>query len=140
MVPGLGRTALVSRRSVWLAVRRARGQPSRRALPAHRAMTRNYIASPAPGRPSRDPEPGASPVTCASWQSRERKIMSRGEQKVAVVTGSSHGIGAGLVDAYRQRGWAVVANSRTIKPSGDPNVLTVGGAVSRPTSTDRSLQ
>ena len=65
--------------------------------------------------------------------------MSRGEQKVAVVTGSSHGIGAGLVDAYRQRGWAVVANSRTIKPSGDPNVLTVGGDVSEPTTTDRII-
>ena len=40
--------------------------------------------------------------------------------KVAVITGRSQGIGAGLVVGYRNRGWAVVANSLTIKPSGDP--------------------
>ena len=37
-------------------------------------------------------------------------------QKVAVITGASQGIGAGLVDAYRKLGYAVVANSRTIAP------------------------
>jgi hypothetical protein len=40
--------------------------------------------------------------------------------KVAVITGASQGIGAGPVVGYRKRGWAVVANSLTIKPSGDP--------------------
>jgi NAD(P)-dependent dehydrogenase (short-subunit alcohol dehydrogenase family) len=39
------------------------------------------------------------------------------EQKVAVITGGSRGIGAGLVEAYRQRGWAVVANSHRINMS-----------------------
>ena len=29
-------------------------------------------------------------------------------QRVAVITGGSQGIGAGLVAGYRQRGWAVV--------------------------------
>ena len=65
--------------------------------------------------------------------------MSRGEQKVAVVTGGSQGIGAGLVEAYRQQGWAVVANSRTIKPSDDPDVLTVDGDLSEPETTDRII-
>ena len=51
-------------------------------------------------------------------------------QKVAIVTGGSQGIGAGIVDGYRQRRWAVVANSRGIKPSKDPDVLTVEGDVS----------
>ncbi len=45
--------------------------------------------------------------------------------KVAIITGGSQGIGAGLVAAYRRQGWAVVANARTIKPSEDPDVLTV---------------
>jgi len=32
--------------------------------------------------------------------------------KVAIVTGASQGIGAGLVKAFRDRGYRVVANSR----------------------------
>ena len=39
------------------------------------------------------------------------------EQKVAIITGASQGIGAGLVKAYRDNGFVVVANSRSIKPS-----------------------
>jgi NAD(P)-dependent dehydrogenase (short-subunit alcohol dehydrogenase family) len=57
--------------------------------------------------------------------------MSKEEQRVAIITGGSHGIGAGLVAAYRRRGWAVVANSRTIKLSEDPDLLAVDGDVSR---------
>jgi NAD(P)-dependent dehydrogenase (short-subunit alcohol dehydrogenase family) len=34
--------------------------------------------------------------------------------KTAIVTGASQGIGAGLVDAFLQRGYSVVANSRHI--------------------------
>jgi NAD(P)-dependent dehydrogenase (short-subunit alcohol dehydrogenase family) len=58
------------------------------------------------------------------------EAVSEGSQKVAIITGGSQGIGAGLVDGYRQRGWAVVANSRAIKPSKDPDVLTVEGDLS----------
>jgi NAD(P)-dependent dehydrogenase (short-subunit alcohol dehydrogenase family) len=58
--------------------------------------------------------------------------MSGEWQRVAVITGGSQGIGAGLVDGYRRRGWAVVANSLTIKPAEDPNVVTVAGDVSVP--------
>jgi NAD(P)-dependent dehydrogenase (short-subunit alcohol dehydrogenase family) len=50
-------------------------------------------------------------------------------QKVAVITGASQGIGAGLVTAYRKLGYAVVANSRTIAPSDDPLVLAVPGDI-----------
>jgi NAD(P)-dependent dehydrogenase (short-subunit alcohol dehydrogenase family) len=35
-------------------------------------------------------------------------------QKTAIVTGASQGIGAGLVDAFLERGYNVVANSRNI--------------------------
>jgi NAD(P)-dependent dehydrogenase (short-subunit alcohol dehydrogenase family) len=34
--------------------------------------------------------------------------------KTAIVTGASQGIGAGLVDAFLQRGYSAVANSRHI--------------------------
>ena len=55
-------------------------------------------------------------------------------RKVAVVTGASQGMGAGLVQAFRDRGYAVVANSRSIKPSNDSEILTVQGDIS-----DRSV-
>src|SRR6516165_7199525 len=57
--------------------------------------------------------------------------------KVAIITGASRGIGAGLVAAYRGRGWAVVATARTIKPSQDPDLLTVAGDIADPASADR---
>src|ERR1700722_19945587 len=63
--------------------------------------------------------------------------MSDSDRKVAVITGGSRGIGAGLVAAYRARGWAVVANSLKIEPSKDPGVLTVAGDVSDPATADR---
>ena len=44
-------------------------------------------------------------------------IMSE-QQKTAIVTGASQGIGAALVKAFAERGYGVVANSRTIQPSG----------------------
>jgi len=58
--------------------------------------------------------------------------VSSGGPKVAIITGGSQGIGAGLVAAYRGRGWNVVANARTIKPADDPGVHTVEGDVADP--------
>ncbi|WP_181770614.1 SDR family NAD(P)-dependent oxidoreductase [Amycolatopsis pittospori] len=52
--------------------------------------------------------------------------------KVAVVTGASQGIGAALVPAYRKLGYAVVATSRSIGTSDDPEVLTVRADLSLP--------
>jgi NAD(P)-dependent dehydrogenase (short-subunit alcohol dehydrogenase family) len=54
------------------------------------------------------------------------------EQKVVIVTGASQGIGAGLVKAFRDRNYRVVANSRSIKPSDDPDILAVAGDISKP--------
>ena len=59
------------------------------------------------------------------------------EQRVAVITGASQGIGAGLVAAYRERGWAVVANARHLKPADDPAVLAVEGDIREPETADR---
>src|SRR3954470_16010569 len=52
--------------------------------------------------------------------------------KVAVITGASQGIGAALVTAYRKLGYAVVATSRTIAESDDPEVLVVPGDAAEP--------
>jgi NAD(P)-dependent dehydrogenase (short-subunit alcohol dehydrogenase family) len=60
-------------------------------------------------------------------------------RKVAIITGGSQGIGAGLVAGYRGRGWAVVASARTMKPSGDPDVITVDGDVTDPATADRII-
>ena len=65
--------------------------------------------------------------------------MSEQDRQVAIITGGSQGIGAGLVAAYRRHGWAVVATSRAIKPAGDPAVLTVAGDVSEPATADRII-
>ena len=51
------------------------------------------------------------------------------DRRVAIITGASQGIGAGLVAGYRGRGWAVVASGLTIKLSGEPDLLTVDGDV-----------
>ena len=63
--------------------------------------------------------------------------MSDKGQKVAIITGGSQGIGASLVTAYRRRGWSVVATARTMKPTDDPDVLTVDGDLADPATADR---
>ena len=55
--------------------------------------------------------------------------MNDVQQKVAIVTGASQGIGAGLVAAFRQHGYAVVANSRSIADSRDPKLLAIAGDI-----------
>jgi len=50
-------------------------------------------------------------------------------QRVAIVTGASHGIGAGLVAGFRGLGYRVVATSRSIAPSTDGEVLAIPGDV-----------
>jgi NAD(P)-dependent dehydrogenase (short-subunit alcohol dehydrogenase family) len=58
-------------------------------------------------------------------------------QRVAVITGGSQGIGAGLVDGYRRRGWAVVASARTMPPATDPDIATVAGDIAEPATAER---
>jgi NAD(P)-dependent dehydrogenase (short-subunit alcohol dehydrogenase family) len=59
------------------------------------------------------------------------------EQKVAIITGASQGIGAALVKAYRDRNYRVVATSRSIQPSSDPQIATVAGDIGEPETADR---
>jgi NAD(P)-dependent dehydrogenase (short-subunit alcohol dehydrogenase family) len=61
------------------------------------------------------------------------------EQKVAVITGASQGIGAALVKAYRDRNYRVVATSRSIKESNDPDILAVPGDIADPRTAARVI-
>ena len=54
------------------------------------------------------------------------------QRKVAIVTGASQGIGAAIVDAYLAKGYKVVATSRTIASSDNPDVLTIQGDIGDP--------
>jgi NAD(P)-dependent dehydrogenase (short-subunit alcohol dehydrogenase family) len=65
--------------------------------------------------------------------------MSTQHQKVAVITGASQGIGAGLVEAYRKLGYGVVATSRTIAPADDSDILTVQGDIADPATAERVI-
>ena len=63
--------------------------------------------------------------------------MTGNDQRVAIITGGSQGIGAGVVAAYRRQGWSVVANARAMKPAEDPDVLTVEGDIADPATAGR---
>jgi NAD(P)-dependent dehydrogenase (short-subunit alcohol dehydrogenase family) len=69
--------------------------------------------------PSDSAEPLATPRAGESSASR----------KVAIVTGASQGIGAGLADSFRRAGYGVVGTSRSISPSDASDFLTVRGDV-----------
>jgi NAD(P)-dependent dehydrogenase (short-subunit alcohol dehydrogenase family) len=65
--------------------------------------------------------------------------MNATGQKVAVITGASQGIGAGLVHAYRKLGYAVVANSRSIDASSDDGVIAVQGDIADAVTATRVI-
>jgi NAD(P)-dependent dehydrogenase (short-subunit alcohol dehydrogenase family) len=60
--------------------------------------------------------------------------------KVAVVTGASRGIGAGLADGFRRAGYAVVATSRSIPSSDEPDFLTVQGDIAEAETAQRVVE
>jgi NAD(P)-dependent dehydrogenase (short-subunit alcohol dehydrogenase family) len=61
------------------------------------------------------------------------------EQKVAVITGASQGIGAALVKAYLDRNYRVVATARSMKPSNDDEVITVSGDIADRKTAERAI-
>jgi NAD(P)-dependent dehydrogenase (short-subunit alcohol dehydrogenase family) len=58
------------------------------------------------------------------------------DRKVAIITGASQGIGAGLVKAFRDRDYRVVATSRSIKQGADGDIVAVPGDVGDPATAD----
>jgi NAD(P)-dependent dehydrogenase (short-subunit alcohol dehydrogenase family) len=61
------------------------------------------------------------------------------EQKVAVITGASQGIGAALVAAFRERNYRVVATARSVKETSDRDVLAVPGDIADPRTAERVI-
>jgi NAD(P)-dependent dehydrogenase (short-subunit alcohol dehydrogenase family) len=61
-------------------------------------------------------------------------------RKVAVVTGASQGLGEGIVKAFLEREYRVVANSRSIKPSSRRDLLTVAGDIGDPITGKRVIE
>jgi NAD(P)-dependent dehydrogenase (short-subunit alcohol dehydrogenase family) len=61
-------------------------------------------------------------------------------QKVAIVTGASRGIGAGIAAAFGRAGYAVVSTSRSIAPSGESEVLTVAGDIADADTAERVVE
>ncbi len=63
--------------------------------------------------------------------------MIETDQKVAIITGASQGIGAALVSAYRELGYAVIANALSIAASEDPGVVAIAGDIGEPDTARR---
>jgi NAD(P)-dependent dehydrogenase (short-subunit alcohol dehydrogenase family) len=61
------------------------------------------------------------------------------EKKVAVITGASQGIGAALVEAYRGRGYRIVAIARSIRGSDDTDILAIPGDIADRTTAERAI-
>jgi NAD(P)-dependent dehydrogenase (short-subunit alcohol dehydrogenase family) len=47
--------------------------------------------------------------------------------KIAIITGASRGIGAGLTSAYRGLGYIVIATALSVELSADAGIVTVAG-------------
>ena len=65
------------------------------------------------------------------------------KHKVAVITGASKGIGAQLLRGFREIGYGVVANSRSISTSdagGDEMILAADGDVASPDTAERIVR
>ena len=58
-------------------------------------------------------------------------------QKVAIITGASQGIGAGLAAEFRRAGYAVVGTARAIPPSDESDFVTVEGDITAPATAQR---
>jgi NAD(P)-dependent dehydrogenase (short-subunit alcohol dehydrogenase family) len=61
------------------------------------------------------------------------------EQKVAVITGASGGIGSALVKAYRAHAYRVVAMARSEMPADDDDVLVVAGDIAERKTAERAI-
>src|SRR5712672_1715708 len=76
--------------------------------------------------------------------SRETIIIMGGQQKTAIVTGASQGIGAGIVKRFVERGFNVVANSRKMTQSTEVaasnQIALVDGHIGEPATAARIVE
>ena len=61
------------------------------------------------------------------------------EQKGAVITDASRGIGAVLVKAYLDRNYRVVATARSVKPTSNADILVVPGDIADRKTAERAI-
>jgi NAD(P)-dependent dehydrogenase (short-subunit alcohol dehydrogenase family) len=61
------------------------------------------------------------------------------EHTAAVITGTSQGISAALVEAYRDHIYRVVATARAITPSNDDEVFMVPGNIADRKTAERAI-
>ncbi len=66
--------------------------------------------------------------------------MNGSRQKVAIVTGASKGIGAGLAAAFANAGYAVVATARSIESFDDSDVVAVQGDIGEAETARRVVE
>ena len=76
------------------------------------------------------PDQSASPDVGESSPSR----------RVAIVTGASRGIGAGVAEAFSRAGYAVVATARTVTASDRWEYLTVSGDITAAETAERVVE
>src|SRR6201989_1989404 len=60
-------------------------------------------------------------------------------QKVVIIPGASRGMGAALVEAYRDRGYGVIATARSIRPTDDDQILVVPGDITDRKTAERAI-
>src|SRR4029077_13984965 len=70
---------------------------------------------------------------------RTKETSMSSERKVAVITGASQGMGAALVQAYRDRGYGVIATARSIRPTNDDQILAVPGDIADRKTAERAI-
>jgi len=66
--------------------------------------------------------------------------MSNDRRRVAIVTGASRGIGAGIAEAFREAGYGVVASAVSIQPSAEHSLLAVAGDIADPATADNVME
>ncbi|HEY4829526.1 MAG TPA: SDR family oxidoreductase [Solirubrobacteraceae bacterium] len=59
--------------------------------------------------------------------------------RVAIITGASQGIGAGLVSAFRDAGYAVVGTALSMSSAEDSGIVTVAGDITEPETAQRVI-
>jgi NAD(P)-dependent dehydrogenase (short-subunit alcohol dehydrogenase family) len=65
---------------------------------------------------------------------------SVGSPRVAIVTGASRGIGAGVVTAFNGAGYSVVATARSLRTSDDADVVSIEGDIADPDTSQRVVE